>query len=325
MENDHFDYTMKDTIEKIYKDIQEEPIPEGAKVADYIPELAKISADGFAVAVYSVKDKELWEWGDTKQCFTLQSMSKPFTYALALRTYGHSTVHKCVGFEPSGQAFNELSLDRNNRPCNPLINAGAIMTASLIEKDESDPSLRYSALKAFYQELCGGKSGMGFSNEVFLSEKHHADGNYGLYHLMASRALFPKGTRKEATMDLYFQACSIEINARIGATMAATLANQGTSPVSGEEVIKPALTKDCLSLMLSCGMYDYSGQFQFDVGIPAKSGVSGGVIAVIPGQYGICVWSPPLDANGNSARAVEFFKRLVRDKPELHVFGGVAK
>lgn len=313
---------MEQLIKELYHVIKDKPIPEGAQVASYIPELAKMSPDAFGIAVYSVKDQQLWEIGDTKQSFTMQSMSKPFTYALALKTCGHNKVHKHVGYEPSGRSFNELSLDRKGRPCNPLINAGAIMTASLIDQGQEDPSQRYVCLKNFYQACSGNGEMLGFSNEVFLSEKHHGDGNYGLYYLMSNKKLFPEGTKVGPTLDLYFQACSIEINARIGARMAATLANQGVSPESTETILTPALTKDCLSLMLSCGMYDYSGQFQFDVGIPAKSGVSGGVIAVIPGRYGICIWSPPLDANGNSARAVEFFRLLVKKMPELHVFGG---
>lgn len=304
-------------VESIYNNLKDKS--EG-EVADYIPQLACVDPNCFGISIYDLKNKKLMNFGDVGTHFTLQSCSKPFTYALALSLYGHDEVHKWVGYEPSGRDFNELSLDKKGRPANPLINAGAIVTASLIERDEKDPAIRYSVLEDFYQKIAGSDEKVGYHNRVFCSEKHHGAGNKGLYYLMANKGIFPSGATMEKTLDLYFQACSITINCRIGAMMGATLANSGISPLTNEVVLDRKTTRDCLSLMYSCGMYNYSGKFQFDVGLPAKSGVSGGIIAIVPRKYGICVWSPPLDHNGNSWRGVDFYRQLVKKIPSFHRF-----
>ena len=308
---------LKRVVTDLYEDLKK--IKNG-EVAKYIPQLALANPDCLGISIYDLESGEMFELGDTGVHFTLQSCSKPFNYCLALSLLGHDEVHKWVGYEPSGQDFNELTTDKRNRPSNPLINAGAIVISSLIKPDEKDPAIRFSLLENFFQKLAGNQEKVGFHNSIFCSEEHHGQRNKGLSYIMADKGMFPSEATIESTLKLYFQACSITVNCRMAAQMAATLANSGICPTTNERVIDSKAARDCLSLMYSCGMYNYSGKFQFDVGLPAKSGVSGAVIGIIPKKYGICVWSPPLDQNGNSYRGVAFFRRLVSKIPSFHLF-----
>jgi len=294
------------------------------EVASYIPQLASVNPDYFGISVVDLQSGEILELGNSNIHFTLQSCSKPFSYCLALSLLGHDEVHKWVGFEPSGQDFNKLAVDKRNRPSNPLINAGAILISSLIKPEEKDPSIRFSLLEDFIQKMVGTQDKVGFHNRIFCSEEHYGTRNKGLSYLMADEKMFPPNANIESTLKLYFQACSITVNCRMASIMAATLANSGVCPITGERVVDSKCTRDCLSLMYSCGMYNYSGKFQFDVGIPAKSGVSGAILGIIPRRYGICVWSPALDQNGNSYRGVAFFRRLIQKIPSFHMFYEVA-
>jgi glutaminase len=277
-------------------------------VADYIPQLGRVPADKFGVAICTI-DGQRFAMGDVDESFTLQSSCKPILYCAALEEHGEAKVHQHVGREPSGLSFNELTLNRTGLPHNPMINAGAIMSSSLMRRDLTNAD-RLEYLNNIVKALSGGQS-PGFNNAVFHSERETADRNFALAHHMRERGAFPAGIEINSTLDYYFAACSTEITATNMSTISATLANGGVCPQTGSRVFAEETIKNCLSMMYSCGMYDYSGEFAFKVGIPAKSSVSGVVMAVIPNVMGIAVWSPRLDACGNSVRGVEFLKKLV--------------
>lgn len=291
-------------------------------VASYIPELAHMPPNLFGVSVCSVQG-EYFDIGDVEQFFSLQSCCKPLNYCLArgLCTEESVDVHDYVGYEPSGQTYNSFVLNTNGLPHNPMINSGAIMVNSLI-KPSQDVAQRFRVIQEFYQSLCN--ENVRFDNAVFQSEKEHCDRNMSLSYYMRENCAFhskPSHEDIKKTLDLYFQCCSITINSKMGAKIASCLANRGTSPVTKSRVIEPHIVKDCLSLMFSSGMYDYSGQFAFEVGLPAKSGVSGGMLLVIPNVCGICIFSPLLDKSGNSVKSIEFCKEFTKKTlGKFHIF-----
>lgn len=280
-------------------------------VADYIPQLAEVNPDLYGLAFCDVHGR-VTGLGDAQRPFCMQSCSKPLSYCLARQCHRETstddTVHRHVGYEPSGRAFNAFALNRDSLPHNPLINAGAIMVASLLLPAE-EPATRFAAVQAFYERLAGHYRPIGFDNGVYLSEKHHADRNISLAYYMREHqayAGYPTPSQLQDHLDLYYQCCSVTITCETAAVMAATLANRGVCPINGEAVVAPDIVEDTLSIMYGCGMYDFSGQFGFQVGLPAKSGVSGCVMLVVPGVGGYCVWSPRLDALGNSVRGLAF-------------------
>jgi glutaminase len=291
------------------------PVTSGA-VADYIPQLKRVDPDQLAIAVCTV-DGQRFSAGDARTAFCLQSVSKTVSYCLALDEHGTEAVHRHVGREPSGQSFNELALNPKGLPHNPMVNAGAIMTTSLIQPDE-DSADRFDLVAGTWQRLAGGRR-PGFNNAVYLSERQTADRNFALGYSMRERGAFRHGTDLLTTLEFYFQCCSIEVDAEMLAIAAASLANAGVCPLTEDPVFAPGTVQSCLSLMSSCGMYDFSGEFAFTIGLPAKSGVSGALMLVIPGLMGICVWSPRLDELGNSVRGIEFCRKLVAEY-NVHVF-----
>ncbi len=291
------------------------PVRSGA-VADYIPQLKRVDPDQLAIAVCTV-DGQRFAVGDAAAAFCLQSVSKTVSYCLALDEHGAEAVHAHVGREPSGQSFNELALNREGRPHNPMINAGAIMTTSLIQPD-SDIADRFDLVSATWQRLAGGRR-PGFNNAVYLSERQTADRNFALGYSMRENGAFAPGTDLTQTLEFYFQSCSIEVDAQMLAVAAASLANAGVCPLTEDPVFTPGTVQSCLSRMSSCRLYDFSGEFAFTIGLPAKSGVSGAVMLVVPGLMGICVWSPRLDELGNSVRGIEFCRKLVAAY-NVHVF-----
>ncbi|XP_070540566.1 glutaminase kidney isoform, mitochondrial-like isoform X2 [Ptychodera flava] len=288
----------------------------GGKVANYIPQLSRFSPDLWGVAVCSI-DGQRYMIGDTNVPFCLQSCSKALTYAVGTTEMGSEYVHKYIGQEPSGRSFNELSLDHNKKPHNPMINAGGILMASMMKPNLS-PADRFDYIMKYLQRLAGGEF-VGFSNATYLSERDTADRNFALAYYMRENNCFPPGAAAalQETLEHYFQLCSIEVTCESGSVMAATLANGGICPTTGERVLDPDAVRNTLSLMHSCGMYDYSGHFAFKVGLPAKSGVSGAILLVVPNVCGIMVWSPALDNLGNSCRGVQFCTELV-DKFNFH-------
>jgi glutaminase len=307
-----------DALEGIYDHVSSNNPPEAGHVASYIPQLAKVDPNLFAVSVCTI-DGQRFSIGDFSHPFTAQSCVKPFLYCLALEEHGHDKVHAHVGREPSGVAFNSLCLNSKNVPHNPMINAGAIMCCSLIESAKTDLSEKFDKLNNFLTEMSAGFR-WGFSNSVYQSEKATADRNNCLAYMMkGSNAFAPNATNLADTLDLYFQSCSIETDCNRMAMAGATLANNGVCPFTDKQVLDPETCRSCISLMYSCGMYDYSGEWAFSIGVPAKSGVSGVIYAVIPDFGCITVFSPPLDNIGNSMRGIAFFRQLIQDF-SLHNF-----
>ncbi|NKB57450.1 MAG: glutaminase A [Alphaproteobacteria bacterium] len=277
-------------------------------LASYIPQLARVEPEQFAVSVCTVDGQRL-NLGDAGQLFSVQSSCKPILYCGALELCGGDYVHRHMGREPSGMSFNELSLNNAGLPHNPMINAGGIMSASLWHP-ELPMADRFDRLAHLIATLSGG-SRPGFDNAIFHSERDTADRNFALAHYMREVGAFPRDTDIFKALELFFAACSVELTTERLANIAATFANGGICPPTGIRVFTDSTVKNCLSMMNSCGMYDYSGEFAFRVGMPAKSGVSGAIFAVVPNVLGIALWSPRIDSYGNSARGVAFLKRLV--------------
>lgn len=278
-------------------------------VASYIPQLARVNPNQLAVSICTI-DGQLFSIGQSNIPYCVQSTCKPINYCIAMELNGEDLVHSHVGREPSGRVFNEITLNRSNLPHNPMINAGAIMCSSLI-KSEDTLADRFDHVMSIWKGLSGGVR-PGYNNSVYHSEKATADRNFALAYFMKEMGAFPINTRILDTLDFYFQCCSIEITAKSMATIAATFANSGVCPTTENKVFSSGTVKNCLSLMYSCGMYDFSGEFAFIVGLPAKSGVSGALMIVIPNVMGIAVWSPRVDEMGNSVRGVDFCRELIK-------------
>ncbi|XP_035265401.1 glutaminase kidney isoform, mitochondrial-like isoform X4 [Anguilla rostrata] len=280
----------------------------GGQVADYIPQLARFSPDLWAVSLCTV-DGQRHTVGDTKVPFCLQSCVKPLKYAIAVHDHGTEYVHRFIGKEPSGLRFNKLFLNEEDKPHNPMVNAGAIVCTSLIKQGASNAE-KFDYVMNFLNKMAGNEY-VGFSNATFQSERESGDRNFAIGYYLKEKKCFPEGTDMTSILDFYFQLCSIEVTCESASVMAATLANGGFCPITGERVLSPESVRNTLSLMHSCGMYDFSGQFAFHVGLPAKSGVAGGILLVVPNVMGIMCWSPPLDKLGNSVRGIQFCTDLV--------------
>ncbi len=279
------------------------------RVASYIPQLAQVDPDLFGVSLCTIDGQRL-ALGDATHHFSVQSCCKPTNYCLALEEHGAEAVHRHVGCEPSGRSFNELALNDKGLPHNPMINSGAIMSSSMIRAGLSGAE-RFEYVVDAWRRMSGGDK-PGFNNSVYLSERQTADRNFALGYSMRESGAFPEGTDLLDALEFYFQCCSLDVTAELMAISAATLANGGVCPTTGERVFQPDTVQKCLSMMYSCGMYDLSGEWAFTVGLPAKSGVSGAVVVVVPNVLGLCVWSPRLDPLGNSVRGVAFCRELVR-------------
>jgi glutaminase len=298
------------TLDMAYQ--QALPRRDGA-LADYIPELALVEPEHFGLALVSSQGK-VYTSGDVDQPFTIQSVSKAFSYCLALEWMGASVVRERVGVEPSGDAFNAIEFDPvTRRPYNPMVNAGAITVAGLLREARGDQA--FDTVLAAYSRAAG--RALDLDMAVYQSEAATGHRNRAIAHLLrASGAL---ADPVEPALDLYFRLCSIRVTARDLACMSATLANMGQNPVTGVEVFDLRAVRDTLAVMFSCGMYDYSGSWICDVGIPAKSGVGGGLIGVVNRQLGIGSYSPRLDAKGNSVRGVLAMQALAEELG-LHAF-----
>jgi glutaminase len=268
---------------------------EGA-VADYIPELAKVAPDQFAIAV-ATHTGDLVAVGDVGALFTIQSISKVFTYALLLELQGRAEAMKAVGVQPSADPFNTISLDpRSNRPSNPMINAGAIAVAGRLYEALGEGAFE-TILDVFSR--AAGRS-LDVDEKVFESERETGHRNRAIGHLLRAAGVFDCSV--DAVLDVYFRQCSVRVSASDIAVMGATLANLGSNPRTREEVFGMESVRDTLSVMFTCGMYDGTGDWASRVGLPAKSGVGGGIMAVVNRQIGVGAFSPRLDAAGNSVR-----------------------
>ncbi len=283
-------------------------------VASYIPELAKMNPDAFSICVATV-DGDVMSVGDDRQLFTIQSISKVFTYGMALEDRGRDILLSKVGVEPTGDPFNSIiRLDENSkRPDNPMVNAGAIATTNLIQGRTATD--RLNRILTTFKNYSGRD--LYVDSSVFTSERTTGHRNRALAHLM--RHFEMVDDRLDETLDLYFQQCALLVDCRDLALMAATLANNGINPRTGDRAIDSEYVRDLLSVMYTCGMYNFAGEWAYRVGLPAKSGVSGGIIAIVPGKMGIAVFSPPLDVHGNSVRGVKVCEEL-STAARLHLF-----
>ncbi|MBZ6209245.1 glutaminase [Streptomyces olivaceus] len=282
--------------------------------AGYIPELAAADPERLGVAL-AMTDGEVYGVGDIDVEFTIQSVSKPFAYALALADRGFDPVLAKVGVEPSGEAFNEISLESGTgRPLNPMINAGAITVHSLAGAKDLDPAERVEHVLQGLSAFAGRR--LRTDEAVCASEMEHAHRNLAIAHMLRSHDVLTEDAA--AVVEGYTRQCAVLVTTRDLAMMAATLANRGRNPLTGEQVVPEPVVRQVLSVMFSCGMYDAAGDWATQVGIPAKSGVAGGLIGALPGQIGIATFSPRLDAHGNSVRGVSLFERLSSDMG-LHV------
>lgn len=282
-------------------------------VATYIPELAKANPDWFGICLVTT-DGHVYEVGDSRQNFTIQSISKPFVYGLALEDNTRAEVLKKISVEPTGEAFNAISLEPGTgRPRNPMINAGAIAAAGLIAGKQ--PQTRLRRMLDMFSSYAGEE--VALDEPVYRSESETGHRNRAIGHMLRNFDILTEPP--DPVVDLYFKQCSVSVNCRNLAVMAATLANRGTNPITGRQAIRGEYVESVLSVMGSCGMYDYAGEWLYRVGMPAKSGVSGGIIAVLPGQLGIAVFSPRLDKHGNSVRGLKVCDDLSRYF-DLHLF-----
>jgi glutaminase len=284
-------------------------------VANYIPELTKADPRHFGISFVTI-DGFSYEVGDSAVPFTIQSISKAFVFALALETLRSDQVENVVGVEPSGEAFNSIRLRDDNRPFNPMVNAGAIVCSALIYEAKGSRAFEFilDALSRF-----AGRTLL-VDDAVFNSERATGDHNRAIAYLLRNHAIIKADI--ENVLDVYFRQCSVLVTARDLAIMAATIANGGVNPISKERVINPLTVARTLSVMMSSGMYDYAGEWIYRVGIPAKSGVGGGILAVLPSQLGIATYSPLLDEHGNSVRGLKVCEAL-SSHFDLHVLNRV--
>ncbi|MEU1970343.1 glutaminase A [Microbacterium sp. NPDC019599] len=280
--------------------------------ASYIPELAAADPDRLAFGVVGPRGRVL-SVGDDHAEFTIQSISKPFVLAHVLAERGLSDVLDRVGAEPSGEPFNAISLEEGSgRPANPMVNAGAIATTGMVAG--SDVEDRTSRIVETLSAFAGRR--LLVDEDVYRSESSTGDRNRALAHLMRSYGIIDAPV--DLAVETYFRQCSILVTVRDLAIMASTLAFGGVNPVTDERVVDERVARDVLSIMSSCGMYDFSGEWMLRVGLPAKSGVSGGVLAVAPSQFGVAAFSPRLDEHGNSVRGQAIVEAL-SDRMGMHL------
>jgi glutaminase len=286
---------VKTVINEAYKMFRNE---ESGKNADYIPYLAHVDSKLFGIAVVTTDNKS-YSVGDIDYSFSIQSISKVFTLALAMEEHGRDEVFEKIGNEPTGRPFNSVPavVDMPTHTGNALVNAGAIATTSLISGKDADD--RWNKILAFYGEAAGEK--LKLIDEVYKSEAATNQGNRALAALLLKYdRIYSDGLE---AVDIYTKACSVGVSVKQLAQMGATLANNGVNPATGKRVVKAEYIPEILSSMTMAGLYDGSGNWAWHVGLPAKSGVGGGILAVVPGKGAIAVFAPPLDAAGNSVKA----------------------
>jgi glutaminase len=275
-----------------YKTLQE------GKNADYIPALAKVDPNIYGISLVTV-DGKAYAAGDTKSEVSIQSISKVFTLANVMQESGSAVVRDTIGVDATGQAFNSIvAIEQfKGKEMNPLVNPGAIATTSMVKGTNADEI--WAKIIRTYNDFAGRE--LTVNQEVYKSESETNQRNQAIGELMYAYGRIK--TDPNRATDLYTRQCSVSVNAKDLATMAATLANNGKNPVTGRQVLSPEHVGEVLAVMATAGLYDDSGKWLFATGLPAKSGVGGGIIAVSPGKFGIAVISPPLDEAGNSVRA----------------------
>ncbi len=299
---------MQEILDKIQLEI-ESYFGEG-KVADYIPELAKIDPKQFAMTVRTIDGQE-FSTGDYTKKFSIQSISKVFILTMAMR-YLDKKLWTRVGKEPSGTPFNSLIQleSEHGIPRNPFINSGALVTTDIILNSGND------ALKDIvnFVRTLSGNTKIDYDYEVANSEFEHSDRNAALTHFMKSFGNIDSNI--EDLLDVYCHHCSLALSTQDLTRAFMYLANNGTNPSTGDTIISPLETKRINALMMTCGLYDNVGEFAYQVGLPGKSGVGGGIIAVLPRKYVVSVWSPALNKSGNSligTKALQLFTEYSED------------
>jgi glutaminase len=302
---------LKAAVNDAYEKFKTDPT---GKNADYIPYLAHVDSKLFGIAVVTTDNKS-YTLGDLTYAFSIQSISKVFTLALAMEELGAEKVFERVGSEPTGRAFNSVVavVDMPSHTGNPLVNAGAIATTSLISGADADQ--KWKKILAFYGAAAGEK--LTLIDEVYKSEAATNQGNRALAALLLKYDRIYSDPLE--AVDIYTKQCSVGVNVKQLAQMGATLANNGVNPVTGDRVIKAEDVPEILSAMTMAGLYDGSGGWAWHVGLPAKSGVGGGILAVVPGKGAIAVFAPPLDEAGNSVKAQKVIA-YVADKLSLNLF-----
>ncbi len=286
------------------------------KSASYIPELSKVNPKQLGVVTVNI-DGECWYSGDYQSNFTIQSISKVATLILAIMDRGEEYVFSKVGMEPTGDRFNsiiKLETMRTAKPFNPLINAGAIAVTSMIAGQNTEDKL--NRLIGFVKGLCHNNK-IWFDEEVYKSESATGYRNRALANFMKDAGIIEGDV--EEVLDLYFKQCSIKVNAVDIAMMGAVLAGDGVSPITGDKLMPRSIARLVKTFMVTCGMYDASGEFAVRVGLPAKSGVGGGIMATVPGRMGIGVFGPALDDKGNSAGGIKVLE-YISNKLDLSIF-----
>jgi glutaminase len=296
-----------DDLYEKYKDVDD------GTVATYIPELGKANPKDFGICLVTAEG-QVFTAGDWETEFTIQSMCKPFAFQMALEQHGVEETLRHVGVEPSGEAFNSIEFDRKTgRPFNPMVNAGAIAVASLIKQHPVE-----TGIEAFVEKM-GNAAGrkLRIDQSVLASEAATGNRNRAIAYMLLNSGIIDEGVQE--SLHQYFAQCSMLVNCRDLAMMAATMANIGNQPITDKPVFNFQYLKYVMAVMFSCGLYDYAGNWAFEVGLPAKSGVSGGIFGVVNRQFGIAVYSPKLDAQGNSVRGILASKELASHLG-LHAF-----
>ena len=300
---------IKEKIEGAIKK-SERHIGEG-EVASYIPELANVDPEGFALSIVTI-DGDVYEYGDLDTVFSMQSISKIISLTMALMDNGKKVVFSKVGTEPTPYKFNSL-IPIDDRASNPLINAGAITTASLIKGEDVD--VRFERVMSFVKNLSESDD-IKFLYKIYNSEMKTTDVNRAITYYLKSKNIFDKSV--EEVLDLYIRNCSIGIKPTELARLGSVFANGGVN-TKGERLISEEIVRIVLSQMASCGMYEESGRFLMEVGFPAKSGVSGAILGIVPGRCAIVTYSPRLDESGNSIRGKHLLD-LLSDDIRLNIF-----
>jgi glutaminase len=303
-----------ENVGKVFQEAYENGLQaaRSGKCADYIPELAK--ADPGAFGIYALDDQgRNLSYGDVETRFSIQSISKVINLAVSLKYRGFRDTFSHVMMEPSGDAFNSiLKLDtRSNLPFNPMINAGAIQTVSLLVED-----FNFDDLLQFAKELCMDPD-ICLDEAVYHSESDTGDRNRAIAYLLKSKGVLQADP--DRTIDLYFRMCSLSVTAKSLAGLGIILANGGVNPFTKKHWLAPGYVRTIKSIMFTCGMYDFSGEFGVRVGIPAKSGVGGGLVCAVKGPYGIGLYGPALDHFGNSVASVTAMEHISH-RLGLHVF-----
>lgn len=271
------------------------------KVVSYYPPAMEDAQDRFAITYSDVDAEPPINVGDCTYAYPLQSISKVFTYGVALEDHGRDLVLRRIGVEPSGEEYTAIRFERNNRPYNAMVNTGALVATEMVNGSTWEEKVERIVEKL---RLYSGNDKLHVDEETFEYEKGSNDRNLGLSYLMRNLGMLSRTTDIEDNLAVYLAVCSVKVTTEDLAAMGATLAYGGINPVTRRRALKQDVVRDVLTVMFTCGMYDYAGQWAYDVGLPAKSGVSGAILVAVPNQFGMGLYSPGLDEYGNSIRGI---------------------